>query len=218
MPQPTTPKGKQSRQQILEAATSLIAKQGFLAITIQDILQAANITKGKFFHYFESKEDLFSELLRFALFDRRFIKFSEVLENYPEPSPVRRLLHILDEVIEWQKKGLPDGMRLCALATFFFPPDSAEIQEIRAHLGENSRVMEDLIKSAQAIGELPASLDPALLALLFPSASVGGNIVGYLHSNRPLIPQMQIELKKLVEELADLNISSSTPSAKVAKL
>jgi TetR/AcrR family transcriptional repressor of nem operon len=42
----------------VDAGVSLMRKQGFNATTVDDICSAAGVTKGGFFHYFKSKEDL----------------------------------------------------------------------------------------------------------------------------------------------------------------
>ncbi len=43
---------------MLEAALALVRRQGFAATSIDQLCRAASVTKGAFFHYFESKEAL----------------------------------------------------------------------------------------------------------------------------------------------------------------
>jgi TetR/AcrR family transcriptional regulator, transcriptional repressor for nem operon len=45
-----------TRERILNVATDLIRSQGFGATRVDDICKAAGVTKGAFFHYFESKD------------------------------------------------------------------------------------------------------------------------------------------------------------------
>ncbi len=47
-----------SRTRLLDAALQVIRSKGYTATTIDDICQAAAVTKGSFFHHFKSKEDL----------------------------------------------------------------------------------------------------------------------------------------------------------------
>jgi len=47
-----------SKTKFLEAALRVIRAQGYEATTVDDICRAAGLTKGSFFHHFESKEAL----------------------------------------------------------------------------------------------------------------------------------------------------------------
>ncbi len=55
------------RQQILECALDLIISRGFDAMKIRDIADALNISTGLFFNYFESKEQVYEELVKIGL-------------------------------------------------------------------------------------------------------------------------------------------------------
>src|SRR5579885_1615140 len=49
---------RDARTRLLDAAMQVIRAQGYSATTVDDICRAARLTKGAFFHHFESKEDL----------------------------------------------------------------------------------------------------------------------------------------------------------------
>jgi len=59
----TQARGRKTRARILDAAGSTIARQGYAATSVEDICQAAGVTKGGFYHHFSSKQTLFLELL-----------------------------------------------------------------------------------------------------------------------------------------------------------
>ena len=50
--------GATARQKLLDAALSLIRTRGYEATTVDDLCVAASVTKGAFFHHFDSKESL----------------------------------------------------------------------------------------------------------------------------------------------------------------
>lgn len=52
------PDGGDARTRLLEAARDVIRARGFAATRIDDLCKAAGVTKGAFFHHFESKEAL----------------------------------------------------------------------------------------------------------------------------------------------------------------
>lgn len=55
------------REQILSAALRVFATKGFAAAKISDIVKKSGISHGLLYHYFESKEDIFTELLKRAV-------------------------------------------------------------------------------------------------------------------------------------------------------
>jgi AcrR family transcriptional regulator len=55
------------KQAILEAALDLFVKRGYNATKITDIAAEVNMSVGLLFHYFESKEKLYEELVRIGL-------------------------------------------------------------------------------------------------------------------------------------------------------
>jgi len=50
---------------VARAAVELFARQGYAATSVQQIVEAAGVTKGAMYHYFESKDDLL-----FGIYDR----------------------------------------------------------------------------------------------------------------------------------------------------
>ena len=55
----------ESKVRFLEAALHVIRAKGYSATRIEDICEAAGLTKGSFFHHFHSKEDLALEAARY---------------------------------------------------------------------------------------------------------------------------------------------------------
>jgi TetR/AcrR family transcriptional repressor of nem operon len=51
-----TARGQDSRQRILDAALGVFRTKGYTATTVDDLCAAAGVTKGSFFHHFDSKE------------------------------------------------------------------------------------------------------------------------------------------------------------------
>ena len=54
--------GQNSRDKLLDAATRLFHENGYQAVTVNDICEAAQLTKGAFYHHFDSKETLYQHL------------------------------------------------------------------------------------------------------------------------------------------------------------
>jgi AcrR family transcriptional regulator len=65
-------------ERLLAEATRLFAKQGFDRTSVQEIVEAAGVTKGAMYHYFGSKDDLLHEIYGRVLRDQteRLEKFA----------------------------------------------------------------------------------------------------------------------------------------------
>ena len=61
---------------VLRAALGLFAAQGYANTSVQQVVEAAGVTKGAMYHYFESKDDLL-----FAIYDRMLTLQTDHLET-----------------------------------------------------------------------------------------------------------------------------------------
>ena len=59
---PRSRKGAQTRSRLLEAAKEVFETSGFLEARITDIAEQAGLSHGSFYHYFDSKEQIFREV------------------------------------------------------------------------------------------------------------------------------------------------------------
>ncbi len=85
----------QTRLSILNAAGNLFSRHGYCATSLDDILNAAGITKGAFYHYFKSKEDLCAALLEEAVESARRL-FLSLTESNPYETFEQWMNRILD--------------------------------------------------------------------------------------------------------------------------
>lgn len=57
----------EARRRVLDAANALFVEHGFKAVSMQQIANAAQITKATLYHHFRSKEDLFADVVKDAM-------------------------------------------------------------------------------------------------------------------------------------------------------
>ena len=62
LPGPRSVKGARTRARLIDAARDVFERDGFLTARIADIATAAGLSQGSFYHYFESKEQIFREV------------------------------------------------------------------------------------------------------------------------------------------------------------
>ena len=81
---------KSARQTILDTAQRIVGRKGFSAVGLNEILQAAEVPKGSFYHYFNSK-DAFGVVLLDTYFDH-YVQGIEQLFQQPELSGGAKLM------------------------------------------------------------------------------------------------------------------------------
>jgi AcrR family transcriptional regulator len=59
---PRSRKGLQTRARLLDAARAVFERDGFLTARVSDIAARAGLSQGAFYHYFDSKEQIFREV------------------------------------------------------------------------------------------------------------------------------------------------------------
>lgn len=101
-----------TRERLLDAAEELMLAQGFTATTVDDICAAAKLTKGSFFHYFKTKDELARELLK------RFCAKGQGAHQAcctGEQDPLKRVYAYIDGAA---KMMADPSMRGCLLGSF----------------------------------------------------------------------------------------------------
>jgi TetR/AcrR family transcriptional repressor of nem operon len=103
-----------TKDKLLAAARELMLEKGYTATSVDDICEAAALTKGSFFHYFEGKEDLARVLAQ---------RFYESMREMHESAPFRQKKDPLDRVFGYVDflAGLssrPEMTKGCLLGMF----------------------------------------------------------------------------------------------------
>lgn len=85
------------RARVLDAAVDLFARQGYESTSVAQVVAAAGVAKGGFYHHFASKEDLLYEVYG-DLIDRQLAAMGEILARGLPPADALRGL-IVDLVV-----------------------------------------------------------------------------------------------------------------------
>lgn len=92
------------------AARTLMLRQGYSATTVDEICEAAGVTKGSFYHFFKTKEEM-----GLATVEDYYLEGSEKLlhgEFEEIPDPVERAFAFLDHTEELSRALWADGCLL----------------------------------------------------------------------------------------------------------
>jgi AcrR family transcriptional regulator len=142
-------------QQILDAAMTVFADCGIAAAKLEDIAASAGVSKGTIYLYFESKEELFREVVR-----QNVVPFIAKAEEIPSDGPAREQLerYLAHKWACLSLNGSDSWLRLVLLELHKFP-DLAEFYRTEV-VERSNRVLGDIVRRGVASGEF-RSVDPA---------------------------------------------------------
>jgi TetR/AcrR family transcriptional repressor of nem operon len=166
-----------TKRRLVDAAVTLMRRKGYNATTVDDICAAAKVTKGAFFHYFGSKEDIARAAMeRFGsgadqdLHDAAFRKLAD---------PLDRVYGRLDFIKE--SAGGASGITKGCLVGTFAQEMSFTNPELRRLCDEIfTRTAQDFAKDlagAKSMHPPATEFEPEKLAVLFVSIYQGSSLL-----------------------------------------
>lgn len=151
-------KKSETRAALLQAARTLFQTKGFDLTSLDEIAEAADVSRGTLFNYFPNKESLLSDIAIEEMQELRrlMLGLSEIA------SPMGRIHHAMQLFVcgTVHRSGasfLPVTRRVL-LENLVHPAS------IPAPIAQMGSIVQELIEQAQAQGELDAHLDPEHLA------------------------------------------------------
>ncbi|ELQ07102.1 TetR family transcriptional regulator [Pseudomonas fluorescens BRIP34879] len=134
---------------ILDSAQPLIGAKGFSAVGLNEILQAAGVPKGSFYHYFSSK-DAFGVVLLDTYFDN-YVHGMQQLFSQPELSRHNTLMRYWQAWIDNQT-GCTDSGKCLAVKLGAEVSDLSEPMRLALQRG-TSRTIEVLAEAIRGVVE-----------------------------------------------------------------
>lgn len=142
-------KSIQKRQYILERAKDVFAKKGFKDVTMQDIIDACEISRGGLYLYFESTKEIFLEVLKLES-EESDDTFSQAMTEESTGADILALF------LKEQKKEIlnKEGDLTIAIYEFFFANKvPAKENPVRLQFKSAVKIIEQLIKDGVEKGE-----------------------------------------------------------------
>jgi TetR/AcrR family transcriptional regulator len=132
-----------NRDKILQKALALFAARGYDAVGVQEIVEAAGVTKPTLYHYFGNKQGLLETLL--TRYFEQFYSQLEVAASYNGDLPLT-----LDQLIKAYfdfARANPLFYRL-QLGLWFAPPDSEAYQIVMRLNEKQYHLIEEMFRQA----------------------------------------------------------------------
>lgn len=184
-------------QKLLAAATRLFAEQGYDRTSVQEIVEAAGVTKGALYHYFGSKEDLLQEVYgrMLRLQQQRLDAFADADE------PVEaRLRAAAADVVVTTIDNLADAHIFFRSMHHLSPEKHQQVRAERRHYHERFRA---LVEEGQRTGVF-STATPADLVVDYHFGSVH-------HLSTWYRPAGQLTKQQVADHLADLLMRALRP-------
>ena len=180
----------ETRRKLVGAGVSLMRAKGFHATSLDEICAAADVTKGGFFHYFKSKDEIAkAAIVEFAVETARSFdgaSFRKLVD------PLQRVLGRLDFVVESANRPVTKGCLVGMLAQELSFTNS-ELRKVclEAFSGMAQDFEKDLVE-AKAMHAPKAAFDVRKLATLYVTIVEGSLILAKAaESNATLLQNME---------------------------
>ncbi len=162
-----------SKQKIIETASDLFYRQGYLATGINQIIAEAGISKNTFYYYFPSKDDLCLAYLQAQ--NKGWIESAKENIN-TQQTPYDRLLAPLDFLESFTLENNCRGCPFLNIATEITERNSEIRKEVISHKDGFRKILEELLAELKKSNPKYSKLDVPLLAdtyyVLFEGAIV----------------------------------------------
>lgn len=140
-------KGEKSKQLIIETAAMLFLQKGYFHTGIAEILKVSKLTKGSFYFYFSSKEELGGEVAIY--FRNELCKwFEEKLAN------ASRFQDFIDNIVCDILKQIDEGSYYGCPFTSFATETAVQIPEIQKQCMKAVSMFQDIFSRAKKLDGL----------------------------------------------------------------
>jgi AcrR family transcriptional regulator len=148
-------------EKLMRVSVELFAEHGYAQTSVQQIVDAAGVTKGALYHYFKSKDDLL-----FDIYDRLLSMQREHLDAIVarDLDPERTVRLVCEDVIVTSIEGLADG------AVFFRSQhmlSEKRQREVKQRRRDYNGAFEAILERGRADGVFRTDIPPAILIAHF---------------------------------------------------
>ena len=190
----------QSKAKFLDAALQVIRAKGYTATRIEDVCEAAGLTKGSFFHHFKSKEELaVAAAAHFAeMADRLF----ESAPYQQAKDPLDKLLGYVDFRRSLLRGDLPDFT--CLLGTMVQevyetnPPIRAACER---HISAHAAAVAAMVREAKSKYAPRAPWDADSLGLFTQAVLQGAFVLAKAKGGPDVAAESVAHLRRYLEGL-----------------
>ncbi|HUH27745.1 TetR/AcrR family transcriptional regulator [Gelidibacter sp.] len=156
-----------NKELILRKAYGLFLKKGYQSVSIKDIMEASNLSKGGIYHHFENKEGILSEVL-----DRYFFKTLSIdkslFEGLPFKDRIKMIYKLGVGLFAMVESMGKNGIKYPVQRLFHFQLECENFPEMRKEFRNTSiayaKIVQDIVYEGIQNGEVKPELDAEILS------------------------------------------------------
>jgi len=172
-------KASETRVRLFRCALKLFAERGFQNVTVEDITEAADVGKGTFFNYFDTKDHVLGVMVEIQLG-----KVAHAAELAAEgKKTIHYVLHKLALALA-EEPGRSPGLARAVISSFLAS------ESVRAIIGRNMCEGQKTIAAVVAVGQQRGEIEPLLdsvkVALQLQQCKMGTVLLWSLHEKPAL--------------------------------
>jgi len=169
----------ETRLKLFRCALKLIAERGLPNVTVEDITEAADVGKGTFFNYFETKDLVLGVMAEIQIGK---IKEAGALASKRKQN-IHSILHNLARRLS-EEPGRSPALARALISSFL---GSASVREIlKRNMLEARNTVGEMILMGQQRGEIRSGLKPATISMQFLQSVMGTVLIWSLHETPSL--------------------------------
>jgi AcrR family transcriptional regulator len=195
-------------QEILDAALTVFAERGYRNTRLEDVGEAAGVTKGAIYHYFANKEDLLLRAIE-QRSEEAFGRIEEIVRD--KTAPVSTRLRLV--VRRWFGSVTKERLAVVTLLLqgIAHEAPAAFRRWLAGGPTASMRLIATLVREGQERGEFRPDADADVAARLLVSGLLQQTVwQQYAES----VPDAWIEQERLVDSALELFLHSLRPSGR----
>src|SRR5512146_249747 len=169
----------ETRIRLFRCALALFAEHGLPNVTVEDITEAADVGKGTFFNYFETKDHVLGVMAEIQIGKIRQAESRAANSRQSIYATLRKLAQQLAE-----EPGRSPELARALLSSFLGSVNVREI--VKRTMLDGRNVVEGLIAVGQQSGEIRPGLKKEKVAMQFIQAVMGTVLIWSLHESPAL--------------------------------
>ena len=145
----------ETKQKIFSTALALFDEKGYDNVTINDICRQIGLTKGAFYHHFNSKSDIL--IMKYKFNENTLLKY---YNSISANEPLKKLEKVINRFIDYPKITSLEEMK----SSFKVQIDSHYLEFVGGDSAVQKNILMKIIAEGQANGDIRDDMSNELLA------------------------------------------------------